>query len=207
MKIEHGGEDMPMGSLAVQVEIAPGETRAVTFLLTWHFPNRPSWTPLSPPWMGSARPGVGVTNDDTSQFTDAWDAVRRIAPRLEALEAETVRFVEAFCASDLPETVKEAALFNLSTLRTQTCFRGSGGRLYAGEGCGDQGGCCHGSCTHVWNYEQATAFLFGELSMSLRDAEFALCTGEDGLMSFRAGLPRRAQPGLGSCCRRRSKTN
>ncbi len=188
-EIEHGGEDMPMGSLAVQVELAPGETRAVTFLLTWHFPNRPSWTPSQPPVDGVCAPGDRITNYYASQFTDAWDAARRIAPRLEALEAETLRFVEAFCASSLPETVKEAALFNLSTLRTQTCFRASGGRLYAWEGCGDQGGCCHGSCTHVWNYEQATAFLFGELSMSLRYVEYALCTGEDGLMSFRAGLP------------------
>ncbi len=188
-EIEHGGEDMPMGSLAVQVELTPGKTHAVTFLLTWHFPNRSSWTPSQPVVDGICAPGDRVTNYYTSQFVDAWDAARRIAPRLEALEAETLRFVEAFCAGDLPETVKEAALFNLSTLRTQTCFRASGGRLYAWEGCGDQGGCCHGSCTHVWNYEQATAFLFGELSMSLRYVEFALCTGEDGLMSFRAGLP------------------
>ncbi len=51
--------------------------------------------------------------------------------------------------------VKEAALFNLSTLRTQTCFRTEDGRFYAWEGCGDKEGCCWGSCTHVWNYEQA----------------------------------------------------
>ncbi|MCK7481365.1 MAG: hypothetical protein M0C28_32400 [Candidatus Moduliflexus flocculans] len=33
-------------------------------------------------------------------------------------------------------------------------------------------GCCWGSCTHVWNYEQATAFLFGGLARSMRETEF-----------------------------------
>ena len=95
----------------------------------------------------------------------------------------------AFCASDLPEVVKEAALFNLSTLRTQTCFRTEDGRFYGFEGCGNRGGCCHGSCTHVWNYEQATAFLFGGLARMMREVEFAQATDDEGLMSFRVNLP------------------
>ncbi len=37
--------DMPEASLAVEVEIPPQESRSITFLLTWHFPNRRTWTP------------------------------------------------------------------------------------------------------------------------------------------------------------------
>ncbi len=37
--------DTVVGSLAVKIELPPQSTRAVTFLLTWHFPNRPTWTP------------------------------------------------------------------------------------------------------------------------------------------------------------------
>ena len=92
-------------------------------------------------------------------------------------------------ASDLPAEVKEAALFNLSTLRTQTCFRTADGRFYGWEGCADTAGCCHGSCTHVWNYEQATPFLFGSLSLAMREVEFGHATSEAGLMSFRVALP------------------
>ena len=91
-----------------------------------------------------------------------------------------VGFVTAFCNSNLPEVVKEAALFNLSTLRTQTCFRTEDGRFYGFEGCGNKGGCCHGSCTHVWNYEQATAFLFGGLARMMREIEFAQATDDRG---------------------------
>ena len=40
-----GASDMPMASLAAGVTIPPGGERQITFLLTWHFPNRITWTP------------------------------------------------------------------------------------------------------------------------------------------------------------------
>ena len=61
-------------------------------------------------------------------------------PSLPFLENKTIEFVNAFCSSDLPEAVKEAALFNISTLRTQTCFRISDGNFFAWEGCNDKAG-------------------------------------------------------------------
>ena len=170
--------DVPIASLAVAVEVPPGGARAITFLLTWHFPNRQTWTP-SPE--GPNRVG----NYYTTLYGDAWDVAERTLPDLAALEADTVDFVRAFGDSDLPPAVKEAALFNLSTLRTQTAFRTEDGRFFGWEG----GDCCHGSCTHVWNYEQTTAFLFGDLAAAQREVEFAHATAADGLMSFRVHLP------------------
>lgn len=57
------------------------------------------------------------------------------------------------------------------------------------EGCMDVNGSCAGSCTHVWNYEQATAFLFGNLAQTMRDVEFNYATRENGGMAFRTALP------------------
>ena len=85
--------------------------------------------------------------------------------------------------------VKEAALFNISTLRTQTCFRTSDGYFFSWEGYHDRAGSSWGSCTHVYNYEHATGYLFGELAGLKREIEFGRATGEDGLMSFRVRLP------------------
>ena len=175
-------EDTPMVSLAVEVELPPRGTEEVTFLLTWHFPNRQTWTPK-----GNEQDRIG--NYYTTQYSNAWDVAEKVAPRLAKLEEATVSFVRTFCQSDLPEVVKEAALFNISTLRTQTCFRTEDGRFYGWEGCSNRRGCCHGSCTHVWNYEQAAAFLFGELAKSMREVEFAHATDDKGLMSFRVNLP------------------
>ncbi len=180
---EAGGADAPVASLAVPVAVPPRAERAVTFLLTWHFPNRTTWTPRK-----DAPPEI-IGNYYATQYADAWDVAERTAAALGRLERETVGFVQAVCRSDFPAVVKEAALYNLTALRSQTSFRTADGRFFGWEGCRDRRGCCHGSCTHVWNYEQATAFLFGSLARSMRQVEFLHATDDRGLMSFRVNLP------------------
>ncbi|MDD8025366.1 MAG: GH116 family glycosyl-hydrolase [Acidobacteriota bacterium] len=177
------GNGQPRASLAVRAVLPPGASREFPFYVVWHFPNRYAWSEKR------------LGNHYTTRFADAWDAAEKIAPRLPALEADTAAFVSAVTGSDLPAVIKEAALFNLSTLRTQTCFRTEDGRFYAWEGCNDKEGCCWGSCTHVWNYEQAVAFLFGGIARSLREVEFGPQTDPaTGLMSFRWRLPLETTP-------------
>ena len=36
---------MPFASLAARVTVPPHGEQEITFLLTWHFPNRQTWTP------------------------------------------------------------------------------------------------------------------------------------------------------------------
>jgi len=170
-------EDAPMASLAVKKTIAAGKTECFTFFLTWSFPNRRGW----------GKEYVG--NYYTKEYDDAWTAARKIIPQVPGLEKETLLFVNAFNSSSYPDVVKEAALFNLAVLRSQTVFRIPSGHLLAWEGTGDDYGWCEGSCTHVWNYETATAFMFGELATTMRDVEFNYALKDNGFMSFRAGLP------------------
>lgn len=167
----------PMASLAVKKTIGAGESKDFTFYLTWSFPNRKAW----------AKEIVG--NYYCLEYDDAWKAAEKILPRIPELEKETLRFVECFNSSTLPDCVKEAALFNLATLRSQTVFRIPSGHLMAWEGTGDNFGWCKGTCNHVWNYEVATAFLFGNLAMTMRDVEFNYASKDNGFMSIRAELP------------------
>lgn len=171
-------DDQPMASLAVKDTIAPGKSRTFQFFITWHFPNRKDW---------QGKETVG--NYYTTGFRNAWEAAKTITPNIPSLENQTVLFVNTLKNSNLPEPVVEAALFNLSTLRSQTVFRTPDGKMFGWEGCMDDVGSCWGSCTHVWNYEQATPFLFGELSRTMREVEFGYATDTSGLMSFRVGLP------------------
>jgi len=176
------GEDMPFGSLTIELDVPANDRAEATFFLTWHFPNRVTWSP-------KGRPDDVIGNYYTTKWPDAWAAAEDFAARAAGLEGRTRAFVRAFAGSDLPSEVKEAALFNLSTLRTQTCFRTPDGRFFGFEGSSNNSGCCWGSCTHVWNYEQATAFLFGRLARSMRETEFLEATDDQGLMSFRVRLP------------------
>jgi len=167
----------PMASLAVSEVLPPNGTKTVRFLITWYFPNRTAW---------ATKP---LKNYYATKYSGAWDVITKTVPNLTYLENKTIEFVDAFCNSDIPTEVKEAALFNVSTLRTQTCFRLSDGNFFAWEGCNDNSGCCFGSCTHVWNYETAIPFLFGDLAKTQRNIEFGLATNDNGLMNFRVKLP------------------
>ena len=167
----------PMASLAVKKDIAPGETETFTFYLCWHFPNRKAWSSSI------------IGNYYTKLYENAWDASHKIIPNIPQLEEQTLLFVRSFMKSSYPKVVKEAALFNLATLRSQTVFRIPSGHMMGWEGIMDRFGSCAGSCTHVWNYEVATPFLFGDLACTMRDVEFNYATKENGLMNFRAALP------------------
>ncbi|MCY3693936.1 MAG: GH116 family glycosyl-hydrolase [Chloroflexi bacterium] len=205
-------ESLAVGSLAVPLKVAPGKEASVTFLLSWHFPNRLTWDMhrmgadcCADGDCGCGQPSDCCAEDDgccegtgnpdwignhyATRFGDAWEAGAAAVGQLDELERRSLEFVGAFLGTDLPGAVKEAALFNLSTLKSQTCFRTADGRFYGWEGCNDAVGCCPGSCTHVWNYEQALAYLFGDLARSMREVEFAHATDAEGKMSFRVMLP------------------
>lgn len=170
-------DEDPMASLSVKKTIAPQSTETFTFFVTWNFPNRRAWS------------ASVVGNYYSTHYPDAWKAAEKIFPQLPELENKTLSFVNAFLKSTYPDEVKEAALFNLATLRSQTVFRLPDGHLMGWEGVMDRFGSCQGSCTHVWNYEVATPFLFGQLARTMRDVEFNYATKENGLMNFRASLP------------------
>ncbi len=177
----------PVGSIAVTQTIPAGGEASATLFIAWHFPNR---TPQRCGWPapeGQEKTLVG--NAYTQRFADAWELARYLARELPALEARTRKFAAAVESSTLPAPALDAALSNLSTLRTNTCFLTPDHEFHGFEGCNDHSGCCHGNCTHVWNYEQATAFVFPTLAHSIRESEFLRNTEENGLMGFRSYLP------------------
>ncbi len=187
----------PHASLAVSLALPAHATASVSFVIGWHFPNRMAWSPIGgftePTFTaGGDGPGTGgprVGNHYATCYRDAWEVVERTFDQLPRLEADTVAFVQAVCESDLPAAVKEAALFNVSTLRTQVCFRTEDGHFHGFEGGFSNEGCCMGSCNHVWGYEHATASLFLELSQRMREVQFLHATDDHGLMHFRVHLP------------------
>jgi non-lysosomal glucosylceramidase len=176
-----------VGVVLQRATIAPHQSQTFIFLLAWHFPNR------TPEWCGWDAPkdkgGTRIGNHYATRFDDAWAAADYTAQHLESLERRTRLFTDAFRESTLPAAVKEAASANLSTLASTTCFRTADGEFHGFEGVDDTRGCCFGNCTHVWNYETATAFLFPSFARSLRKAAFGYSMDDAGAMRFRQMLP------------------
>jgi uncharacterized protein (DUF608 family) len=107
----------------------------------------------------------------------------------EELRHNTARFTECFYDSTLPPEVVEAVAANLTILKSPTVLRQQDGRLWSWEGCSDNSGCCHGSCTHVWNYAQAVPHLFPGLERTLRETEFGPSQDSKGHQTFRSAIP------------------
>ena len=176
-KVRGRPEARPLGALCVAKAIPARGKVSFRFAYAWRFPNRYGWSKSI------------VGNWYAKNYADGWDAAQKIWPQIPELERRTAAFVRAFLSSDEPEAIKDAALSNLSVLKSQTLFRDAEGRLMGYEGMGDTFGWCKGSTTHVWNYEFATGSLFGDLARSMREIEFGPATRDDGWMAIRFRLP------------------
>ena len=167
----------PVASLAVKKTIAPGAKAVFAFHLFWHFPNRYGW---------GKRP---CGNWYATQYADAWDVATKTLPRLSQLKARSLAFARAFAGCDYPAAMKERAAMNLAVYKGSGEFRDAAGRFMGFEGVGATFGCSSGSTTHVFNYEQATGFLFPYLARTKRDVEFNMMMRADGSIPCHQKLP------------------
>ncbi len=181
------GAASPGGSIFVPVTVAAGATRTVVLQLSWYAGQTDLRAGDDPdtgekpretyrPWCSSMFPGIEPL---AGYWRDHYDE----------LKANTRRFSDCFYDTTLPPEVVEAVAANLTILKSPTVLRQADGRLWCWEGCSDNRGCCHGSCTHVWNYAQAIPHLFPALERTLRETEFAVNQNDEGRQVFRTSLP------------------
>jgi len=144
--------------------LAPGETATFTFVLSWHFPN--------------AQHGRYYAN----RFKNARTVAEYILENRDTLTSDTRLWREVYHDGTLPYWLLDRLMYTVSNLATETCQWWKDGRFWAYEGVG----CCHGTCTHVWNYAHALARLFPELERSARQMQdLGVALQESGLVSFR----------------------
>lgn len=182
-----GPEGLTVGSVGVRKQLAPGQEADFVFVFSWYVPNRIYG------WFAGDAKGRTMRNAYAARFSDAWQAGAYLLDHLPRLEADSRSFAEALYTSTLPASVIQSAAYTLSVLRSNTCFLTEDGAFYGWEGCHEQEGSCHGTCTHVWNYAQTVAFLFPALERSARANEFLNETDAEGKMCFRTqqgfGMP------------------
>ena len=177
------------GVMCLRAKLKPGDSVTIPVMIAWHTSFLKAWTD-----------GIIARTYMATQFVDAWDAAVKLQRNKEKLEAATRQFHQAFYGSSLPSVVLDAAGSQASIIRTPTCLRLADGQFYGWEGCSDDHGCCHGTCTHVWNYAQSLAFLFPQLERSIRKNEFLNSTDARGHMQFRTSMPANAKRGNYHAC-------
>lgn len=197
-------KEAPGASIYVPVKLAAGATRSISIRMAWYCPysnlrmGNPDPTRQQQRCYADTEKDILSGQVSTDKHYRPWYAAR--FSNLQAvidyfnshqgeLLEKTKLFNKALYASTLPSEVMEAVTANLSILKSPTILRQYDGRLWCWEGCEDLVGSCHGSCTHVWNYAQATAHLFPALERTLRDTEFCENQNAAGHQNFRANMP------------------
>src|SRR6185437_11442375 len=173
----------PGASLFVPLSLKPGAQKTVRLMLSWYAPHSNLHIGHSLPQTDTYQRWYSGKFADILALADFW------RNQYTDLQYKTGLFKEAFHSSTLPPEVMEAVAANLSILKSPTTLRQTDGRFWGWEGCGDDSGCCNGSCTHVWNYAQAMSHLFPVLERSMRHTEFFDDQNDDGHQTFRANLP------------------
>ena len=186
------------GSILLEGALAPGESRTYPILIAWHFPN--CYLQVGGVADSEAQGAAGCRSvaEGTPPrwrpfYASVWNDAREIAlyvdEHYDSLRARTLAFKESLFSSTLPPYALDAVSANLAILKSPTVLRVENGDLWGWEGCFPDAGCCHGSCTHVWNYAQAFPHLYPQLERTLRELELGRSMDDNGHVTFRSALP------------------
>ena len=179
--------DQPMGRYPLSAmsvaKLVPAHGEATfAFAVGWCYPNMLAWE------KDGTEPVVG--NYYAARYPTAASAAADLLANTADYERRTAEFVRSVTdAKGVPEVVREAALFNLTMLKTTTCFRTPDGNFYGWEGSLNHCGSCPGNCTHVWGYEHALVDIWPDLARSMLDNAFGPQLDSEGRMRFRVKLP------------------
>jgi len=187
----HMGLQPEHGTIGARVTVPVGERRKVRFVMSWSFPHGDVY------WAWRDKPDGPIPDKPTphwrnyyaTQWADSRASAEDALKRWDELTTKTLAFRDGLFASTLPVEIVDAASATLALLRTATVIRLEHGELWGWEGQHTKDGSCEGSCTHVWNYQQAVAFLFPALERTLRETEFTYNQLPNGGLTFRQKLP------------------
>ena len=184
------GGPSPGATLFVPFQLAPGASKKIVVRLAWfsgqtnlHIGKDPSGNSGNSTTPENYRPWYAGRFTDINGVSFYWN------DHYDELRKNSLRFSDCFYDSTLPPEIIEAVAANLTIIKSPTVLRQTDGKLWSWEGCSDNSGCCHGSCTHVWNYAQAIPHLFPSLERSLRETEFGPSQDGKGHQQFRSSLP------------------
>ena len=158
-----------VGALGRKLQLAGGESAVISFAVTWHFSNLKA-------------PGKG--RHYATRFDSARAVAGHVAEHSNRFYQLTRLWRDTWYDSTLPYWFLDRTFANASILASATTYRFANGNFWGWEGVG----CCEGTCTHVWHYEQTMGRIFPELDINLRektDFNSAAAFHQDGSIGMR----------------------
>ncbi len=175
-QISTGIDKKLIGSVVARLKVKSRSASSADFILSWHFPN------LS----FKAIPDTGHFYN--TLFKSAAEVIDYVRLNYQKLYSESRLWKETFYDSTLPWWFLERTFLNISCLATTTSHRMESGRHYMWEGVG----CCPGTCTHVWQYAQASGRIFPGFEKEVRERiDLGLSLQHDGSMWYRCEADKR----------------
>jgi len=162
-----------INGLRISAKLAPGQSREISFLITWHFGHHAY----------------------AKKFNNAAAVSKYVSDNFACLSSQTRRWVDTWNDTSLPQWFMDRGMASASTMQTAN-LQFAGERFWAWEGIGAGSG----TCTHVWAYAQAMARLFPSLERNLREVtDFGLYQLPDGGVPFRPSKDKKKVAIDGQC--------
>ncbi|TKG93645.1 hypothetical protein EYV94_15470 [Puteibacter caeruleilacunae] len=179
--------DPLVGTVSGSVKLKKGESKTFTYLLSWYFPNVHLWD-MAHHWKGLKN----IRHYYSAQFKNAAEVGDYVLQNKWLLSA-TKDWNKTWYNSTLPKWFLDRTFLNVSTLATTVSIRMNDitdnpeneGRFYTMEGVN----LGHGTCTHVFHYEQAMGRVFPHLTSQLREqVDYGLSFKEEGIIGYRGEM-------------------
>jgi uncharacterized protein (DUF608 family) len=174
------------GAIGQSFRLAPLEETTVTFIISWYYPN----LQVKESGFHDLKNREDLRYYYSSKFTSSTEVANHISVHQAELIGLTKLWNQTWYNSTLPVWFLDRTFTNTSTLATTSCYRlddltddpDNEGRFYAMEGVY----LGHGTCTHVFHYEQALGCVFPGLARQLREQiDYGLSFKENGIINYR----------------------
>ena len=177
------------GALGKTIKLDPGEEQTITFVISWYYPN----IHRAESGFHNLKNRKNLRYFYSQRFNSSGEVGDYVLNNFERLSGNTKDWVSTWYDSTLPDWFLDRTFLNTSTLATTSCYRltdltgdpDNVGRFYAMEGVY----LGHGTCTHVFHYEQALGRVFPNLARQLREQiDFGLSYTPEGIIKYRGEL-------------------
>ncbi len=176
------------GVIGKEVELNAGESKTLTFVLSWYFPN----VHRKESGFHDLKNRDNLRHYYSKKFKSSADVANKIAANKTKYLETTKQWNKTWYSASLPVWFLDRTFVNTSILATTSCYRlddltdepNNENRFYTMEGVY----LGHGTCTHVFHYEQALGRVFPSLARQLRtQIDYGLSFNK-GVIGYRAEL-------------------